>query len=120
MPRAWLPSYQLISLFSSMSCFQLNLQGWRLILASKSPRRAELLRQVGLTFDVRPSSFEEDLPKSLKPIQYVESTAVAKGQEVFTAGLSDDERTNCIVLAADTIVEGCPGEIWEKPRYVSC
>lgn len=36
----------------------------RVILASASPRRADLLRQAGLaSFDVRPSSFAEDLPK---------------------------------------------------------
>ncbi len=99
------------------SCFKLNLQGWRLILASKSPRRAEILQRMGLDFDVRPSSFAEDLPKAnLRPIEYVEFTAVAKGLDVFDTGLSDDERTNSIVLAADTIVEGRPGDIWEKPE----
>lgn len=94
----------------------LNLGSFRLILASKSPRRAEILSQVGLSFDVRPPSFDEDLPKDVRPIQYVESTAVAKGQEVFSTCLTNDERANSIVLAADTIVEGYPGEIWEKPR----
>ncbi len=101
-----------------MSCFNLNLQGWRLILASKSPRRADLLREAGIKFEVRHSHFEENLPKNSfrGPVEYVESTAVAKGLDVFNTGLGDEERANAIVLAADTIVEGRPGDVWEKPK----
>ena len=41
--------------------------GNRLILASKSPRRYELLKQVGLDFDVIPSRIEEDFVKDESP-----------------------------------------------------
>ena len=43
----------------------------RVILASASPRRAELLRQIGITkFEVRPSTFAEDLPKTADGASY--------------------------------------------------
>ena len=48
----------------------------RVVLASASPRRAELLRQLGITkFEVRPSSFAEDLPKTTDGATYARATA---------------------------------------------
>ena len=72
------------------------------VLASQSPRRAQLLRQVGLTaFDVVPSTFAEDLPKAsfATPVDYVAETALRKCQEV-AARVGGD----AIVISADTIV----------------
>ena len=52
----------------------------RVVLASASPRRAELLRQLGITkFEVRPSSFAEDLPKTTDGATYARATAWATG-----------------------------------------
>jgi septum formation protein len=72
--------------------------GTRLVLASSSPRRAELLARVGLDFDVRPAAIDEAHRVGESPVAYVERLAVEKA----AAG---DRRSNEIVLAADTTVE---------------
>jgi septum formation protein len=81
-----------------------------LVLASKSPRRQELLRQIVQDFRVCVSSFPENLPRT-DPASYAEATAEAKGQDIFRQVGGRD----VIVLSADTVVEGEPGQIWEKP-----
>ncbi len=72
----------------------------RLILASASPRRAELLRQNGYTFEVCPAHYEEpDNPEShLSPYQHAEASSYFKARSV--ARLLQEG----VVLGADTIV----------------
>ncbi len=70
----------------------------RLILASKSPRRSELLRQVGLEFEVVPSGVQEDFVKGESPQDHVIRLAEAKAREVGS------KYPDCWVIAADTIV----------------
>lgn len=90
-------------------------KGKQVVLASKSPRRAELLGLCGIrSFKVHPSTHPEDLPKELAPAEYARLTAVAKGEDVFR-DLSRLGQDDVIVLSADTVVEGEPGRIWEKP-----
>jgi septum formation protein len=72
--------------------------GNRLILASKSPRRHELLKQVGLEFDVIPSRVEEDFVKGESPRKHVLRLAEAKALDV---GSQHPDRW---VIGADTIV----------------
>jgi septum formation protein len=72
--------------------------GNRLILASKSPRRYELLKQVGLEFDVIPSRVDEDFVKGESPRKHVLRLAEAKALDV---GNRHPDRW---VVAADTIV----------------
>ena len=72
--------------------------GNRLILASKSPRRYELLKQVGLDFDVIPSKVLEDFVKGESPEEHVIRLAEAKA---FDVGTQFPDRW---VIAADTIV----------------
>ena len=72
--------------------------GSRLILASESPRRYELLKQVGLDFDVIPSGIEEDFVKEESPKKHVLRLAEAKALDV---GSQHPDRW---VIAADTIV----------------
>ncbi|MBI5182619.1 MAG: Maf family protein, partial [Nitrospirae bacterium] len=50
----------------------------RIILASESPRRAELLRQIGLKFEVRPSAVDEGKNKSESMREYVKRVALSK------------------------------------------
>ncbi len=70
------------------------------ILASKSPRRRELLQQIGLTeFEIRPAQGEETRDPALSPAQLVEQLSLQKAHEV--AALCSPEDT---ILAADTIV----------------
>lgn len=82
----------------------------RLILASASPRRRELLAQAGFTFEVRPAHVNEDLRIGEEAIPYVVRLARDKAQAVF-AELSDPE---AIVLGADTTVT-LDGHILAKP-----
>ncbi len=68
------------------------------ILASASPRRAELLRQIGLKFEVRPSAVDEGKNKSESLRKYVKRVALSKALKA-----AEDVR-DAIVIAADTIV----------------
>jgi septum formation protein len=72
----------------------------RLILASASPRRRELLTQAGYTFEVRPAHIDEDLRLDEEPITYVVRLARDKARAVFAAVNDPD----AIVLGADTTV----------------
>jgi len=72
--------------------------GSRLILASKSPRRYELLKQVGLDFEVIPSRVMEDIVQKESPQEHVIRLAEAKARDV-ASGYPDHW-----VIAADTIV----------------
>lgn len=70
----------------------------RLILASRSPRRRLLLKQIGLTFSVRPSSAEERFSSRETPSQNVKRIALEKARDVAT------RTRKGIVIGADTIV----------------
>jgi septum formation protein len=76
----------------------------RLVLASASPRRRELLAQLGLAFDVVPAEVDETPQPGERPLALVRRLAAAKALAV------DGEP----VLGADTIVE-VDGEILGKP-----
>jgi septum formation protein len=69
-----------------------------LLLASASPRRAELLRAAGFTFDVQPANADESLHPGETPDAYVRRVAEAKARAVLP--LAGDR----LVLAADTTV----------------
>jgi len=80
----------------------------RIILASASPRRAELLRAAGIDFDVEPANVDETLNSGETAREYVARLAEAKARAVHAR---DGERT---VLAADTVVV-VDSEILGKP-----
>ena len=80
----------------------------RIVLASASPRRAELLRAAGVDFDVQPADVDESLGGGELPIEYVSRLAEAKGRVIYER---DTART---VLAADTVVV-VDGHILGKP-----
>jgi len=93
------------------------LRGRRVILASQSPRRKQLLAQIGLTnIETIPSKFPEDLPHTLSPWEYVLATATQKALSVYKAELDSPNGEPALIIAADTIVVSAPGEILEKPR----
>lgn len=81
----------------------------RLILASRSPRRAELLRLAGLRFRVAPADIAEQPTPGQAAGDYALATAVAKARAV-SAGAGE-----LPVLGADTDV-AIDGEILGKPR----
>ena len=71
----------------------------RIILASKSPRRSELLNLIHLDFDVIPSSIDESQIKASSALNLVKTLAEAKASDVF-----NNQTEDCLVIAADTIV----------------
>jgi septum formation protein len=102
---------------------------FRLILASASPRRRELLAQAGYVFTVEAADVDESLRSGESPAAYVQRLAEEKAQAVFarqpqtsgapfvTASSSEVGSTNSplIVLGADTTVV-CDGDILVKPE----
>lgn len=76
----------------------------RLILASSSPRRRELLTQAGFTFEVHPAHIPEDPLPNEDPIAYVVRLARAKAEAVFAEISSKESAPPQVVLGADTTV----------------
>lgn len=70
----------------------------KLILASSSPRRAELMKQIGLNFEIKVSSVDEALLPGLSPPELVERLAESKAAAVAR------ELNDGIVIGADTVV----------------
>ncbi|XP_034042531.1 probable bifunctional dTTP/UTP pyrophosphatase/methyltransferase protein [Thalassophryne amazonica] len=93
-----------------------KLSGKLVVLASASPRRLEILRNVGLQFEVIPSWFKETLDKRLfkAPYEYAVQTAKHKALEVARRMPVKHLKTPDMVIAADTIVT-INGLILEKP-----
>jgi MAF protein len=80
------------------------------ILASASPRREELLRQVGCAFTVIASKVEEDNTQRLAPVELAITQALAKARDVVPVAGPD-----AIVIGADTIVV-LDDRVYGKPR----
>jgi septum formation protein len=82
---------------------------YKIVLASKSPRRQFLLKELGLDFELRTLEVEEDFPETLAreeiPLYLCEHKAAA-----FYNDLADDE----LVITADTIV-WINGKVMNKP-----
>ena len=109
----------------------------KIILASASPRRRELLQQIGIEFTVIPATGEERLPaggadgtadraaersgshgadcreRGPAPWEIVEALSAQKAGEVF-CGLSEEKRESSIVVGADTVV-ALEDEVMGKP-----
>ena len=81
----------------------------RLVLASASPRRKELLTQAGFAFEVRVAGIDETRNEGEAPIDYVRRLAMEKAQAVLAAD------AGAVVLGADTTVV-LHGEVMNKPR----
>jgi septum formation protein len=85
----------------------------KIILASSSPRRAEVLRDAGIAFEICAAQVEESAHPGESVQAMVARLAEMKAREaVEQIGSS---RGNCIVVGADTAVE-LGGEIFGKPR----
>jgi septum formation protein len=81
----------------------------RLILASSSPRRANLLRQLGLEFEIVPSPVEENVNGYRSPVRLVTALARRKAAEVAS------QVANGVIVGADTVVV-LDGKQLGKPR----
>ncbi|NLJ24512.1 MAG: septum formation inhibitor Maf [Firmicutes bacterium] len=82
----------------------------RLVLASQSPRRQELLQSLGVDFLVVPAAINENSIQGKTPAELAEATAYAKARWVR------EEVRDGIIIAADTMVVLDEGEILGKPR----
>jgi septum formation protein len=81
----------------------------RLILASASPRRSELLRNAGIAFDIEPANIHERPLPGEGPVNYAQRLARDKALAVLA------RRPNDVVLGADTVVV-IDEHLLEKPR----
>ena len=85
----------------------------KLILASNSPRRRQLLTELGLAYEIRLLPVDEDFPAHLRRAEVAEYLAAHKAA-AYAPGLAPDE----VVLTADTIV--CLGDdVLNKPADVA-
>lgn len=85
----------------------------KLILASGSPRRKELLTQVGLSFEIKVSDVEE-VTTATEPAQVVKDLSSQKAKAVWET-LTEKDRCDAVVLGADTVVS-LDGKILGKPK----
>ena len=81
----------------------------KLVLASQSPRRRELLEWIQKDFIVQASSAEEVIPPGATPYEAVELLATTKAQAVAK------DYPDCVVIGADTVV-ALDGQIMGKPK----
>ena len=79
------------------------------ILASKSPRRKELLGQIISNFEIKTAEVDENLPEEIHPREGVEILAVKKGEAVAK------DAPDCLVISSDTLVE-LSGVALGKPK----
>ena len=86
-----------------------NIDQFKIILASQSPRRLELLKMIGLDFEVKPSNIIEKNHNSLQPLDYALMNAKEKARVV------SEKYPNSVVISADTIVV-LGNQILEKPE----
>jgi septum formation protein len=71
----------------------------KIILASGSPRRREILKNAGLIFEIHPSSYEEVLDNDIFTPEKIENLAFNKAKAV-----ADETNDEAIIIGADTVV----------------
>lgn len=83
------------------------LQSLKLVLASQSPRRKQILNDLGYSFETRPTDFDErSIDESLPPQEYVQEVALGKLQAGFDQAQPDE-----VILASDL-------SVWNKNRHI--
>ncbi len=83
----------------------------KIILASKSPRRAKILRMVGMNFKIVPSKVKEKIKQNIEQTKIAESISKEKAKAISL------QYPNHIIIGADTIVLS-DGEIFGKPKDI--
>lgn len=83
----------------------------KIILASTSPRRKEILEILGIPFEVMASSYDEDMTLRLEPAELVKHLSEGKAKDVAA------KHSEGIIIGADTVVV-FEGEIIGKPKDV--
>ena len=85
----------------------------RIVLASNSPRRKELLHQIFDEFDVIKSNFDEDEVKEKDPEKLVQILSLKKAEEVFDR--IQNKENELLIIGGDTLVY-FNGQILGKPK----
>ena len=88
-----------------------NLKKYHIILASKSPRRQELLRGMGVVFEILTKETPEDFPADL-PLDEVPKYLSLQKSLAFN---EDELPADFLLITSDTVVI-CEGEILGKPK----
>ncbi len=88
-----------MNLNSTMEPFLNKLKDKKVILASNSPRRQELLKGLEIEFEVRPNSVEEKIPADMKP-EFV----AAYLSKLKADSFPDELKENEILITSDTVV----------------
>ena len=70
----------------------------RIVLASASPRRKQLLEQIGLRFEVDPSDYEEDIAPGSEPHEMAKKLSLGKARAAAR------KHRKALIIAADTFV----------------
>ena len=91
-----------------------------LILASRSPRRRELLTQIGISFELMDIEIDETVKEKEAPISYVERMALEKAKAAIDSSAFKvfENYSKRMVLCADTSVV-CDDEILGKPDNIN-
>lgn len=76
-----------------------NLKDYQLILASQSPRRHQMLKELGVSFEIKTKEVEEIYPENMVPEQVPVYLA-----ELKASAFKSDFKNNELVITADTIV----------------
>ena len=87
----------------------------KIILASQSPRRKELLERCSIPFEVMVTDTDENVNEKMMPSDYVAFISRRKAEQAVNKFISENnELANTIIIAADTVV-ALEGEIYGKP-----
>jgi len=86
-----------------------------IILASKSPRRREILHSLGIKFEILDIDADESVTEPLPPAEYVSVIAKRKAVIAVNIFLKKYSQKNSTIIAADTVVE-IGGKILGKPK----
>ncbi len=89
----------------------------RLILASASPRRIQLLKNLGLTFEVEPADIDESVEDGVSPQTAVQELSAHKAAAILEKlrRQNTDPNLDFIIIAADTLVADAD-EVLGKPQ----
>ena len=83
----------------------------KIVLASASPRRREILENIGLSFDIAVCDADENIVDKTIPVNlYVQELALLKASEAAKLDVGDS-----LIISADTVVY-CDGKILGKPK----
>ncbi|XPF92499.1 Maf family protein [Colwellia sp. RE-S-Sl-9] len=74
-----------------------------LVLASQSPRRQELLAQIGYVFSCKPANINEDIKENESAVDYVQRLAIEKAQVTYHS-IGAPQNNDVVVLGSDTSV----------------